>query len=109
MTKSGSLRSCSKTVAATKLDVTTSSSGWNATVLAAADGSGPPETRDSPGWVEVGALQSATSGDDAIPLRTNGTRYRYYLLWITQLPPADATGKSKVSISAMNLQRASTR
>jgi serine/threonine-protein kinase len=96
----------SRTVAATKLDVTTSSAGWNATVLAAADASAPPATRDSPGWVEVGSLQSAKTGDDAITLRTNGTRYRYYLLWITQLPPPGATGKSKVSISAMNLQRA---
>ncbi|MDO9408894.1 protein kinase [Patulibacter sp.] len=97
-----------KTVAATKLDLTTSTAGWGATVLAAADGSGPPTTREDPGWVEVGTLGTATEGDDVIPLSTGGTRYRYYLLWITKLPPV-TTGRAKVSISAMNLQRAATR
>ncbi|CAB4915333.1 unannotated protein [freshwater metagenome] len=97
-----------RTVAATKLDLTTSTPGWGATVLAAADGSGPPATRDDPGWVEVGTLDTATEGDDVVPLSTGGKRYRYYLLWITKLPPA-TTGRAKVSISAMNLQRAATR
>ena len=97
-----------RTVAATKLDLTTSTPGWGATVLAAADGSGPPATRDDPGWVEVGTLDTATEGDDVVPLSTGGKRYRYYLLWITKLPPA-TTGRAKASISAMNLQRAATR
>jgi serine/threonine-protein kinase len=99
----------SRTVAATKLDVTTSTAGWSATVLAAPDAGSPPATRDDPAWVEVGTVANATRGDDAITLDTKGVRYRYYLLWITQLPPAGTDGKSKVTISAMNLQRARAR
>jgi serine/threonine-protein kinase len=98
----------SKAVAATKLDVATSTPGWGATVLAAADASSPPATREDPGWVEVGSLDTAPDGDVVIPLRTNGTRYRYYLLWFTKLPPATAN-KAKISIAAMTLQRSASR
>lgn len=98
----------SKAVAATKLDVATSTPGWGATVLAAADAPSPPATRDDAGWVEVGSLATAPDGDVVVPLRTNGTRYRYYLLWFTSLPPA-AAGKAKISITAMTLQRSAAR
>jgi serine/threonine-protein kinase len=97
-----------RTVAATKLDVSTSTPGWNAMVLAAPDGSGPPATREDPAWVEVGSLDDAPDGDSVIPLDTGGTRFRYYLLWFTKLPPA-TTGRSQIAISAMNLQRAASR
>jgi eukaryotic-like serine/threonine-protein kinase len=93
-----------RTVAATKLDVSTPTSGWSATVLAAPDGE-VPATRDDPRWVEVGQLADATAGDDAIPLTTRGRRYRYYLLWITKLPTV-TSGPSKVAIGAMTLQKA---
>ncbi|WP_026910206.1 protein kinase domain-containing protein [Patulibacter minatonensis] len=92
-----------RTVAATKLDLTTPSAGWDATVLAAPDGD-VPTTRDDQRWVEVGKLTDAKAGDDAIPLSTNGRRYRYYLLWITKLPPV-TSGPSKVAIGAMTLQK----
>ena len=93
-----------RTVAATKLDLTTTSSGWSATVLAAPDGPVPANRADQ-AWVEVGQLPDATAGDDAVPLNTKGVRYRYYLLWITKLPPV-TSGPSKVAIGAMTLQKA---
>ena len=98
----------SKAVAATKLEVATSTPGWDATILAAADTAEPPATREDPGWVEVGSITQAADGETVAPLRTGDTRYRYYLLWFTQLPPAEAS-KSKISIGAMTLQHAVAR
>lgn len=94
-----------KSVAATKLDITTGSVGWDATVLAAPDG-GVPASRQDATWIQVGSLSAARQGDDVVPLSTGGNRYRYYLVWITKLPTPGADGKSKVSISALNLLRA---
>lgn len=94
----------SRSVAATKLDVTTPKGGWAATVYAAT-GSTPPTTVDDPGWTEVGSLASAKTGDNRVALDTGAKRYRYYLLWITKMPEASG-GRTKVSISAMGLVRA---
>lgn len=92
-----------KTVAATRMDVSTPAGRWGAKVYAAEDASEPPASIDDPGWTEVGELSSAKRGGNAIPLDTGGQRYRYYLLWIDRLPPVGDDGRSKVSISSMAL------
>jgi serine/threonine-protein kinase len=39
------------------------------------------------------------AGHQALPLATGGTRYRYYLVWITKLPP----GSNSVSLNEVSL------
>lgn len=93
-----------RSVAATKLDVTTPKGRWGATVYAAT-GSSPPSAMPDAGWTAVGSLASAKSGDNRIALSTGGKHYRYYLLWITKMPDTGG-GSTKVSISAMGLLKA---
>jgi len=86
-------------VSATRLSIATSTPGWQGTIYAAADGE-PPTTVPDPGWVEVGTVADAKR-NTSVTLRTNGTRYRYYLVWITALPP----GGRSVSIESLTLLR----
>ncbi|MGX6446779.1 protein kinase domain-containing protein [Patulibacter sp. S7RM1-6] len=88
-----------KAVAATKMEVRTPFGGWSADVLAA-NGSSPPASADDPGWTKVGELPRAKGGAQSIDLSTGGTRYRFYLLWLTALPE----GRSQVAISQLGLQ-----
>ncbi len=91
----------SRTVAATNLSYATSTPGWQATIYAAKDdGAGPPSTVPDPGWVEVGSVTGAARRAN-VPLRTGGTRYRYYLVWLTSLPPDSRS----VSLEALSLLR----
>jgi serine/threonine-protein kinase len=69
--------------------------GWHA-VLYAARGDAPPASID--GWRRVGG-GAVRDGDQRFRLATNGRRYRFYLVWITQLPP----GEERVSISEIKL------
>jgi hypothetical protein len=43
----------------------------------------PPELRD---WTRIGPVATVEQ-DHTFRLRTGGRRYRYYLLWISELPP----------------------
>jgi eukaryotic-like serine/threonine-protein kinase len=69
--------------------------GWRA-VLYAARGDEPPTT--VAGWRKVGG-GLVREDDERLRLDTNGRRYRYYLVWITQLPP----GAERVEISEIKL------
>ena len=80
-------------IAATRLDVTTQTPGFTATVYAAA--SGPPESLEE--WTAV-STPTKFSENQKVNLRTRATRYRYYLLWITEL-------ESKVTIAEAVLRR----
>jgi eukaryotic-like serine/threonine-protein kinase len=83
-------------LAAKNLRVQTPTPGWSAGIYAAA--SGPPESLPGAGWAHVGAISSAQRSQ-TVPLHTAGRRYRYYLVWITKLPPAG----TKVQISELTL------
>ena len=50
------------------------------------------------GWTRLGAITSAKS-TQRIQFDTAGNEYRYYLVWITKLPP----GGDKVEISEIRL------
>jgi serine/threonine-protein kinase len=71
-------------VLATALKVQTLTPGWKATIYGAPPGAVPETIED--GWTEVGS-GSVSKKKTTIPLDTRGTRYRYYLIWITELPP----------------------
>jgi serine/threonine-protein kinase len=85
-------------VAATALQIETPTPGWKVEILAAeAD---VPETIDDPGWKR---LVSGTVDRETVRLSlpADGPRYRYYLVWITELPP----DRSKVEIAEIALFR----
>ena len=65
-------------------------------IYAAKDG--PPQTVPDPGWKLVGSAKALKSRQ-SISLDTASQRFRYYLIWITKLPPQ---GK-KVEISEVAL------
>ena len=73
---------------------------YAATVYGAASAtpSGAPD--DDPGWVKLASVADAT-GLQAFKFATNETRFRHYLLWITQLPP----GGDSVEVGEITLYR----
>jgi serine/threonine-protein kinase len=80
--------------AARVMEIRTPTPGWKGSVYVAK--SGPPGTLD--GWEQVGTIDMQ-SKRERIQLDTAGQRFRYYLIWITQLPP----GKEKAEISEVLL------
>jgi tRNA A-37 threonylcarbamoyl transferase component Bud32 len=88
-------------VAATSLEIDTPKTGWQVEIQVAPDGSapdGPPgQARE---WQKV-AGGTVRHTHQRFTLHTNGKRYRYYLVWITKLPP----GQERVEISEVSLFR----
>jgi serine/threonine-protein kinase len=77
------------------MELRTTTPGWSGAIYAAA--SGPP--RDSlTGWTKVASLDSVT-GTQQVALDTAGRKFRFYLVWIDQLPP----GETKATISDLAL------
>jgi serine/threonine protein kinase len=82
-------------VSATAMELRTPTPGWSGAVYAASDG--PPKS-GLDGWTKVATLTDVKRSQQ-IPLDTAGKRFRFYLVWITQLPP----GQTKASISDLAL------
>jgi serine/threonine-protein kinase len=61
-----------------------SNPGWRAELYAAPDGPVPKTLGDQ--WTRVGGGRVSKSKQRFV-LNTDGKRYRYYLVWITALPP----------------------
>jgi serine/threonine-protein kinase len=80
--------------AATRIELRTPTPGFRATLYGAK--SGPPRTLPDPGWVPIGDIASATK---ITKVSLDGTRYRYFLVWIQALPP----GRSNAAISEIVL------
>ena len=91
-------------VAASEMEIRTPTKGWDATIYAARNGTGPPAVLTDPQWKPVGELRDA-KGRNRISLDTAGNRFRYYLIWITRLPEVEPGVKSKVEISEAFLFR----
>jgi serine/threonine-protein kinase len=83
-------------VSAKSLQIQTPTPGFNVQIYAAKNG--PPAKVPEPGWKQVGGAQGVKSRQP-IALDTAGQRFRYYLIWITKLPP----GQQKVEISEVAL------
>ncbi|HSD77333.1 MAG TPA: protein kinase, partial [Solirubrobacteraceae bacterium] len=83
-------------VAARVMEVVTPTKGFRADVYAAPGGGPAPDALD--GWTKVGAF-TADATKNRIDLSTGGKRFRYYLVWITQLPP----GETSAEISEIRL------
>jgi serine/threonine protein kinase len=70
-------------VSAVRMAITTPTPGWQGAVYVAAD-TVPPAM--GPGWKKVGDVGTARTTNQ-VPLDTAGHAFRYYLVWITKLPP----------------------
>jgi serine/threonine-protein kinase len=85
-------------VAARAIDIRTTTPAWSGKVFVARSGQGPPKTLD--GWQDLGTISSAKKRT-RVSLDTAGNRFRYYLVWITKLPPKT----ERVEISEIVLYR----
>ena len=83
-------------VDASSLLLRTPEPGWQATIYAADE---VPE--DISGWTQVGGPVTVKKTKQRVDLDTGGTAYRYYLVWITALPPES----DKVEIAEVTLYR----
>jgi serine/threonine-protein kinase len=86
-------------VDATSMLVQTPQPGWKAKIYAAPKGSVPA---DIGGWTPVGG-GTVSKGKQRFTLATRGHAYRYYLIWITALPP----GGDNVRIGDVSLTQKS--
>jgi serine/threonine-protein kinase len=87
-------------VAARALDVISPSPGWKGAVYAAPNGP-PPTTLD--GFTKLASIRQ-TKARTRVKINPGGKRYRYYLVWITKLPPEQST----VDIAEIRLFRLGT-
>ena len=88
-------------VAATQIEIDTPKPGWQAEIYVAPDGPAPdgaPGESDEWSKVAGGAVKRKRQ---RFKLRAGGKQYRYYLVWITKLPP----GQERVEISDVSLFR----
>ena len=85
-------------VDAVRMTIQTPVPGWRTTIYAAPPG-GVPDGIGS-GWRKVGG--GAVKGkEQRFSLSTHGRSYRYYLVWITQLPPDDTRAQiSEIALLA---------
>jgi len=88
----------SPSVSARVMDVNTPTPGWTGGIYTAKGTNGVP--KDIKSWTELAKLSKAKSRN-RVQLDTAGNRYRYYLVWITKLPP----GADRVKISEIRLYR----
>lgn len=81
-------------VVARQLDIRTTTTGWEGKVYVS--NSVDPNATDLTGWKDIGASITADRKTFSVPLDTANQRFRYYLIWITKLPPAGVVAISDV-------------
>src|SRR4051812_18156759 len=72
-------------VAATSIEIDTPKPGWQPEIHVAPAGGAPSNAPGQGEWTQVGG-GTVRRKQQRFTLRTAGKRYRYYLVWITQLP-----------------------
>jgi tRNA A-37 threonylcarbamoyl transferase component Bud32 len=87
-------------VAATSIEIDTPKIGWQVEIHVAPDGDAPTVAPGQGEWQKVGGGK-VKQQRQRFALHTNGKAYRYYLVWITKLPP----GAERVEISDISLFR----
>jgi eukaryotic-like serine/threonine-protein kinase len=85
------------TVSAKSLQIQTPTPGFDVEIYGAK--SGPPKKVPDPGWTKLG-LAKGLKSRQPIALDTASQSFRYYLIWITKLPP---NGAQTVEISEVAL------
>ncbi len=76
-------------VEAKEIRIRTPEAGWEATIYGAS-GEDAPDTID--GWTEIGG-GTVSKEKQPFTLDTGGEKFRWYLVWITALPPGEQTAK----------------
>ena len=85
------------------MQIQTSTPGFSVEIRARTTPPDPSATDtggNNDGWTQL-AYGNSVGPKQSIPLQTAGTRYRYYLVWITKLPP----GKQSVELNEITLFR----
>jgi tRNA A-37 threonylcarbamoyl transferase component Bud32 len=77
-----------------RLDIRTTTTGWQGKVYVSNSVDRGAQSLD--GWQDIGATIDANKKSLAIPLDTAGQKFRYYLVWITKLPPSGQVGISEI-------------
>ena len=86
---------------ATQIEIDTPEPGWQVEIHVAPDGDAPKGAPGRAGeWEKVGGGKVRRKRQ-RFKLRTGGKPYRYYLVWITKLPP----NEERVEISDVSLFR----
>jgi eukaryotic-like serine/threonine-protein kinase len=86
-------------VAARAIDVISPTRDWRGAIYAAPNG---PPPRELSGFQRLASIEQSRTRT-RVRLNTEGKRYRYYLVWITDLPPEAST----VEIAEIRLFRMS--
>ena len=87
-------------VAARAIDVLSPTRDWQGAIYAAPNG--PPPTKLD-GFTKLASIDQSKTRT-RVKINSAGKRYRYYLVWITKLPP----GQSSVQIAEIRLFRLSS-
>jgi tRNA A-37 threonylcarbamoyl transferase component Bud32 len=77
-----------------RIEIRTTTTGWTGKVYVANSVKAGATNLD--GWQDIGANIDATRKSIAIPLDTAGQKFRYYLVWISKLPPSGQVGISEI-------------
>ena len=88
-------------VAAVVMQIVSPEKGWSGAVYGAEPGSGPPEQISH--WTKLGTIPPVSKTKTRVDLTTGKSRYRYYLVWITKLPPP-ASGESRNAVSIAEIR-----
>ncbi len=81
--------------AARVLQVRTKTPGWSATIYGRT--SSPPVTWPDSGWQQIGSAANV-KGTQSIPLSTGGKRFRFFLVWITNLAGHDQIALNEITL-----------
>jgi serine/threonine-protein kinase len=82
-------------VSARSLNITTPTPGWTGRIYAS-NAESPPGSLN--GWVPVSPMTTVDSQQQQVPIDAQGRPYRYYLLWISVLPPSDRAQISELTL-----------
>ena len=81
-------------VAAKRMRILTTTPGWSAEIYASA--SNVPEGWPSPDWIKVATQFDVVKDRVKVDLDTAAKAFRYYLIWITKVPPGGRASISEV-------------
>jgi serine/threonine-protein kinase len=86
-------------VRARELDIATTTPGFSAHIYARTSAPTPDRfDAGAAGWADLAGVESVHRSEK-IPINSAGRRYRYYLVWITRLPP----GRNLVTLNEITL------
>ncbi|MDQ8043505.1 MAG: protein kinase [Solirubrobacteraceae bacterium] len=83
-------------VKASRIEIQSATPGWDGAIYVAPNGA-VPQTVPGDGWVKAATITAATK-NLRVPLDGTSTKaYRYFLVWITKLPPSsDVTSLASI-------------